>query len=80
MNIGIVSYGLYTPETFETAADLAAGTGLTLEEVRELGIERKCCPSREDQPVTMAVKAAKQALERAGDLSPEDVDLVIWTG
>ena len=80
MNIGIVSYGLYTPETFETAADLAAGTGLTLEEVRELGIERKCRPSREDQPVTMAVKAAKHALERAGDLSPEDVDLVIWTG
>ncbi len=80
MDIGIVSYGLYTPETFETAADLSAGTGLSLKELKELGIERKCKPSREDQPVTMAVKAAKQALEKAVDLSPEDVDLVIWTG
>ena len=80
MDIGIVSYGLYTPETFETASDLSAKSGLSLEEVKELGIERKCLPSREDQPVNMAVKAANQALERAGDVKPEDIDMVIWTG
>ncbi len=80
MDIGIVSYGLYTPETFETAADLSSKSGLSLEDVKKLGIERKCLPSREDQPVTMAVKAANQAFERAGDVRPEDVDLVIWTG
>ena len=80
MDIGIVSYGLYTPETFETAADLSARSGLTLEEIKDLGIERKCKPSRDDQPVTMAVKAANKALEKAGDVAPEDVDLVLWTG
>ncbi|MGA7964831.1 MAG: 3-oxoacyl-[acyl-carrier-protein] synthase III C-terminal domain-containing protein [Gammaproteobacteria bacterium] len=80
MDIGIVSYGLYTPETFETAEGLSAKSGLSPEEVKELGIKRKCLPSGEDQPVTMAVKAANQALERAGDVAPEDVDLVIWTG
>jgi len=78
--IGIVSYGLYTPEAFETAEDLAARSGLTLPEVRTLGIERKCRPSREDQPVTMAVNAAKQAFDRAGEIEPEDVDLILWTG
>jgi 3-oxoacyl-[acyl-carrier-protein] synthase-3 len=78
--IGIVSYGLYTPAAFETAEDVAARSGLGLDEVRALGIERKCLPAVEDQPIPMAVKAAKQALERAGDIKPEDVDLVLWTG
>jgi 3-oxoacyl-[acyl-carrier-protein] synthase-3 len=78
--IGIVSYGLYTPAEFETAEDVAVRSGLAIEEVRALGIERKCRPSAEDQPIPMAVKAAKQALERAGDTKPEDVDLVLWTG
>jgi 3-oxoacyl-[acyl-carrier-protein] synthase-3 len=78
--IGIVSYGLYTPAAFETTEDVAARSGLAPNEVRALGIERKCRPSREDQPIPMAVKAAKQALERAGDIKAEDVDLVLWTG
>ena len=79
-NIGIVSYGLYLPEAFETAEEVAARSGLSLEEVKALGIERKCRPLPEDQPIPMAVKAAKQALERSGGLGPEDVDLVLWTG
>ena len=45
-----------------------------------LGIERKCKPTPEDQPIPMAVKAAKQAFERAGGIKPEEVDLVLWTG
>jgi 3-oxoacyl-[acyl-carrier-protein] synthase III len=79
-NIGIVSYGLYTPAAFETAEGVAARSGLALDDVRALGIERKCRPALEDQPIPMAVKAAKQALERANGVKPEDVDLVLWTG
>jgi 3-oxoacyl-[acyl-carrier-protein] synthase-3 len=78
--IGIVSYGLYAPAEFETARDVAARSGLTLNDVMALGVERKCRPAPDDQPVPMAVKAAKQALERAGDIKAEDVDLVLWTG
>jgi 3-oxoacyl-[acyl-carrier-protein] synthase-3 len=78
--IGIVSYGLYTPSEFETADEIAARSGLAIEDVRALGIDRKCRPAKEDQPVTMAVRAAKQALEKAVDTGPEDVDLVLWTG
>ncbi|MDI6809799.1 MAG: 3-oxoacyl-[acyl-carrier-protein] synthase III C-terminal domain-containing protein [Candidatus Eisenbacteria bacterium] len=78
--IGIVSYGIYLPDHFETAEEVAARAGLTFEEVIALGIRRKCRPADEDQPIPMAVKAAKQAFERAGRVRPEEVDLVLWTG
>jgi 3-oxoacyl-[acyl-carrier-protein] synthase III len=79
-NIGIVSYGLYLPAGFETAEEIASRAGLSLEAVRDLGIKRKYRPEAEDQPVTMAFKAARQALERAPEINPEDVDLILWTG
>jgi 3-oxoacyl-[acyl-carrier-protein] synthase III len=59
---------------------LAARAGLTTEEVVELGIERKCRPSKEDQPVSMAARAAVRAFEQTDGVKPEDVDLVIFTG
>jgi 3-oxoacyl-[acyl-carrier-protein] synthase-3 len=78
--IGIVSYGIYLPEQVETSEEVAQRAGLTVEEVLALGIRRKCRPSEEDQPIPMAVKAAKRAFERAGSVRPEEVDLVLWTG
>ncbi len=80
MNIGIVSYGLYTPTAFETTEDVAEKSGLEPEDILKLGIEKKCRPDTADQPVVMAAKAATQALERAKGLTPGDVDVVIWTG
>jgi len=80
MHVGIVSYGLYLPESYETAEEIAERSGLSLEEVKALGIERKCFPGKDDQPVGMASKAARTALDKAGTIGPEDVDLVIWTG
>jgi 3-oxoacyl-[acyl-carrier-protein] synthase III len=78
--IGIISYGLYTPAGFETAEEVSSRSGLTPVEVRALSLERKCRPTQEDQPIPMAVKAAKLAFERAGGIKPEEVDLVLWTG
>ena len=80
MNIGIASYGLYIPAGIETAGEVAAKANLSAEEVIALGIKRKCLPSAEDQPVAMAVKAAKQAFKHAAGIQPVDVDVVIWTG
>lgn len=79
-NIGLVSYGLYLPAQYETAEEIAGRSGLSREEVRALGIERKCRPGPEDHPVTMAEKAAGMALERAETIHPNEVDVVIWTG
>ena len=79
--LGIVSYGLCLPAGFETAEEIAGRSGLSREQVvRELGIEKKCFPAAEDLPVVMAVKAARQALERAREIDPGEIDVVIWTG
>ncbi len=79
--LGIVSYGLYLPSGFESAEEIAKRSGLSSHQViEELGVERKCLPSAEDLPVVMAVKAARQALERAREIEPGEIDVVIWTG
>lgn len=80
MHIGIVSYGLFVPQEFETAADVARRSGLSIEAVQALGLRRKCRPGPKDQPVAMAVAAARQALGRSQGLTPDQVDVVIWTG
>jgi 3-oxoacyl-[acyl-carrier-protein] synthase III len=80
MNLGIVSYGLYLPNGFEDADEMAQRTGLKPEAVRALGLERKFLPSPDDQPIPMAVKAAKQAFEKASGVTPQDIDVVLWTG
>jgi 3-oxoacyl-[acyl-carrier-protein] synthase-3 len=80
MNVGLVSYGLYLPESYETAEQISERSGLSVEQVKKLGVERKCFPGKDDQPVVMASKAARKALGEAEKIKPEDVDLVIWTG
>ncbi len=80
-SLGLVSYGLYLPAGFETAEEMARRSGLSREQVvQELGIEKKYLPAPEDLPVAMAVKAARQALERAREIDPGEIDVVIWTG
>jgi 3-oxoacyl-[acyl-carrier-protein] synthase-3 len=80
MNLGIVSYGLYLPSGFEAADEVAKRAGLKPKAVQALGIERKFLPSAADQPIPMAVKAAKQAFEKASGIVPQDIDVVLWTG
>ena len=80
MNLGIVSYGLYLPSGFENADEVAKRAGLKPEAVRALGVERKFLPSPDDQPIPMAVKAAKHAFEKASGVVPQDIDVVLWTG
>lgn len=80
VDIGILSYGLYLPESFETDEQIAENAGLTIDEVHNLGLRKKHKPGQDDQPVAMAVKAAMAALDKVQDIGPEDVDVVIWTG
>jgi 3-oxoacyl-[acyl-carrier-protein] synthase-3 len=78
---GLMSYGIYLPPDFETAERLSARSGLDPQQlIAEWGIEKKFIPEPQDQPVTMAVKAARGALRRARELQPEEIDVVIWTG
>jgi len=78
--IGLVSYGLFLPKSYETAEALAVRAGMSVDACAALGIERRYVPSPDDHPVPMARKAADQAFERAGKVAPEQVDLVLWAG
>jgi len=80
MNIGLVSFGFYVPQGFKTAAEVALQSGLSADAVAALGIRRKFLPAPEDQPVSMALKAARQVFQKTRSVKPADVDVVIWTG
>jgi len=79
-SVGIVSYGLYLPAAVESAEALAGRSVLSIEQWHALGVRQKCRPSREDQPVVMAARAAEQAFAAADSVTPPEVDVLIYTG
>jgi len=78
--MGLAGLGVYLPPQRESAEEIAKRSGLSLEELAGLGIQGKALPGPEDQPITMASKAAQAALADAGDCDPASVDLVLYTG
>ncbi len=66
--MGIVSTGTWFPETYVTAEEIAEQSGMPEWVVREkLGIERKYVADPEVHPNDMAVKAARKAIDKAGN-------------
>lgn len=79
MTMGIVSTGTWFPETYVTAAEIAAQSGMPEWVVREkLGIDRKFVADPEVHPNDMAVKAAQKAIYKAG-IDPMEIDVVLCT-
>jgi 3-oxoacyl-[acyl-carrier-protein] synthase-3 len=79
-HIGILSLGVYLPERVQTGEEIAAASGLPQAVVTEkLGIRSKRLPGPEDGTVAMGIRAAQQAIDRAG-IDPEEIDLVICIG
>ncbi|MET3696316.1 3-oxoacyl-[acyl-carrier-protein] synthase-3 [Bacillus oleivorans] len=80
MSIGIVSTGVYLPETFMTSQEISDQSGLPLHVVEEkMGIKKKPVAGSDDHTCEMGIKAAKAALEKGG-INPESIDLVIYIG
>ena len=78
--VGILSTGIYLPDTYMTAGEIAEQTDIPLDVVAEkFGIKQKPIPGPEDHCVAMAIKAAQRAIEKA-HLDPKEIDLVIWAG
>lgn len=80
--VGIVSYGIYLPETYMTAKEIADATkGVWAEEavIDKLGIVKKPVPGPDDGTQEMGVRAAKDALKR-GNINPEDIDVILCIG
>lgn len=79
-SIGIVSTGIYIPETFLTAEEIAKKSGIPTHIVEsKLGITKKPIPGPEDHTCEMGIKAAKAAIEKA-KINPAEIDLIIYIG
>ncbi len=61
--IGILGYGAYVPEGRVAAATLAAAWGRSSE--GRLPVEEKSVPDLDEDTITMAIEASRQALQRA---------------
>jgi 3-oxoacyl-[acyl-carrier-protein] synthase III len=78
--IGILGTGVYLPDTYMTAQDIAAASGLPEDVVEhKLGIRRKPVPGPDDHSCEMGIRAARTAIEKAG-IDPLEIDLVIYIG
>jgi 3-oxoacyl-[acyl-carrier-protein] synthase-3 len=81
-DVGILGYGLYLPDHYMSAADIAAASGgrWTGAAVREkLGIVRKSVPGPGDGTQEMGARAALDAIARSG-IDPLEIDLVLCMG
>jgi len=80
--VGILSWGLYLPDGVMTAAEISAATGgvWAEEAVRQkLGIVQKRVPGPDDGTQEMAVRAAQDAIARAG-IDPLEIDVILCVG
>lgn len=77
--VGIESLGMYLPETFITAEEIAKESELPEWVVKEkLGIEKKYISDPNVHPNEMAIKAAKDCLANS-NIKPEEIDVVLCT-
>jgi 3-oxoacyl-[acyl-carrier-protein] synthase III len=80
MQIGIVSTGIYLPDSYITGMEIAKLAGIPEAVVEEkMGIKKKPVPGPNDHTCEMGIKAARIALEKSG-IDPLDIDLVIYIG
>lgn len=77
--MGIVSTGMYLPDTVMTAEEISRASGLPLWVVKDkLGINKKHVPTPGIHPNMMAAEAAKQAIEKA-EIDPKEIDVLLCT-
>jgi 3-oxoacyl-[acyl-carrier-protein] synthase-3 len=78
--VGIVGWGLYLPEKFITAEELAPQINIPPNVIKEkLGFNKKPLGGPEDHCVMMGTKASLDCLKKTG-VNPEEIDLIIWAG
>ncbi|MCM2322259.1 MAG: 3-oxoacyl-ACP synthase [Oligoflexia bacterium] len=81
-HVGIVAYGLYVPEYFMTAEEVAQQTNgnWTADAIKEkLGFERKPIPGPGDGTQEMGVKAGLDCLRRH-NYDPKKIDVILCIG
>lgn len=82
VNVGIVGTGIYIPDKYMTAAEIAEATnGVWAEQavIEKLGIRKKPIPGDEDGTQEMGVRAALDCLKNTG-VKAEEIDVLICIG
>lgn len=78
--VGIAAIGCYIPAGVETSREMAEKSGFPEYVFTDkIGIRRKPVAAEGEQPSEMGVRAAREAIERAG-ISPEMIDVVVYCG
>lgn len=78
--MGLESWGIYLPRKKHTSEYIAKETGIPKDILEDkFGLKSKTVPGKDDHTVAMGANASFEALERA-DLTPNDIDLIIWAG
>jgi 3-oxoacyl-[acyl-carrier-protein] synthase III len=79
-SVGLVDIGVYMPEQWMTAAEIAVASGIPEDVIRDrFGLEGKHIAGPDDHVSTMGAKAAMSALDHAG-IEPAEVDVVAYFG
>lgn len=79
-SVGIVGTGTYFPRRIETAADIAALSGIPEAVLRDkMGIRQRHSADADETVTMMAVQAARKAIAQAG-IDPTQINLVISHG
>lgn len=79
MNVGLVSYGAYIPQYRIKIEEIAKVWGNDPDSIKNgLGVVEKSLPDTDEDTVTIAVEAARHAIDRAG-VNPDDIE-AIFTG
>ncbi|MEB2298748.1 3-oxoacyl-ACP synthase [Lysinibacillus xylanilyticus] len=80
MTVGIVSTGIYIPQTKMTSKEIAALSTIPEDIIRQkMGIYEKPIPGEHDHTVQMGIWAAQDAIRKA-HIDPKDIDVVIYMG
>ncbi|MEY9977422.1 3-oxoacyl-ACP synthase [Lysinibacillus sp. RC79] len=80
MTVGIVSTGIYIPQTKMTSKEIAALSNIPEDIIRKkMGIYEKPIPGEHDHTVQMGIWAARDAIRKA-NIDPKDIDVVIYIG
>lgn len=80
MTVGIVSIGIYIPQTKMTSKEIARLSNIPEDIIRQkMGIYEKPIPGEHDHTVQMGIWAAQDAIRKA-QIDPKDIDVVIYMG
>jgi hydroxymethylglutaryl-CoA synthase len=77
MRVGIIGYGAHTPRRRIKVAEIAKVWGADAPSYEKgLELKQKSVPALDEDTITLAVEAARNALKRAGGIDPKDIGAI----